>query len=123
MDATPTKRDENDTVVDMLQAKVKLKTASKEPPTGPEWLSSIKTGSEFLTRDIFGSLTPRFLVLEWIHGGLHQTGNVLLIPSKTPNDTKTWQWVDPVEFCKVFEYRGTLYVPTDEETEEDYGDG
>ena len=116
MNGTPPKlTDEDENVVSLEEFKARPKTSMKEPPSGPDWLSAIPSGAEFLVRDKFGSLTPRFLVLEWIHGGLHPTGNVLLIPAKSPNDTKSWQWVDPVEFSRMFENRGILLIPEDEE--------
>lgn len=106
-------------VTDLAEFRARPKTEGKEPPTGPDWLSGMKLGSEFLTRDKGGLLTPRFLVLEWIMGGLHPTGNVLLIPAKTPNDPKTWQWVAPKEFCQMYEFRGIIKEYTDEELEND----
>jgi hypothetical protein len=116
MDVTPQKPSpEDENVVSMEEFKARPKPAMKEPPEGPDWLSSIKSGTEFLVRDKFGALTPRFLVLEWIHGGLHPTGNVLLIPAKTPNDTKNWQWVDPIEFCRIYDNRGILWEPEEED--------
>lgn len=117
MNVPPTKTEIEDAeVVSLDEFKARPKPAMKEPPSGSDWLSAIKSGTEFLTRDKFASLTPRWVVLEWIHGGLHPTGNVLLIPAKSPNDTKTWQWVDPVEFCRMFEFRGIIWEP-EEETE------
>jgi len=103
----------DDKLVNLAEFKARPKPAMK-PPSGPDWLSAIKSGTEFLVRDKTGSLTPRFLVLEWIHGGLHPTGNVLLLPAKSPNDNKTWQWVDPIEFCKLFDNRGIIWESEDD---------
>lgn len=79
------------------------------PPMKPgtDYLSDMKSGTEFLVRDKTG-ITPRWLVVEWVNGGLHSTGNVLLIPTKSANDVRTWIWVDPIEFCKAFEFRGII---------------
>src|SRR6266566_2409937 len=117
MNGTPTNIDdtEDTNIVSLDEFKARPKPSMKEPPFGSDWLSTLKSGAEFLVRDKSAGLTPRFLVLEWIHGGLHPTWNVLLIPAKSPNDTKSWQWVDPVEFSRVFEYRGTLWEPQEGE--------
>jgi len=110
-------------VTSLEEFKARPKTAGKEPPDGgKDWLSGMATGTEFLIRDRWGSLTPKWVVLEWIFGGLHPTGNVLLLPMKTPNDPKTWQWVHPAEFCKAFEFRGIVDIPVLEtEHESDSG--
>lgn len=87
---------------------IPAKPGRQEPPSG-DWLSGMESGTEFLCRDKTGH-APRWMVFEYIHGGKIQ-GNVLLIPSKTVNDTKSWMWADPVEFCRSFEYRGVLEDP------------
>jgi hypothetical protein len=81
-------------------------------PPGKDFMSDMKSGTEFLCRDKMG-YTPKWLVVEWIFAGLHHTGNVLLIPTKSANDPKTWIWVDPVEFCKAFDFRGIIEEPVD----------
>lgn len=92
------------------------KTDRKDPPIGGDWLTPLgnhphpPTGVEFLCRDKAGRFTPRFVVSEFTFGGKIR-GNVLLIPTKTLNDVKTWQWVDPVEFCQIFEFRGIIEEP------------
>ena len=78
-----------------------------KPPINGDWLSDLPSSTEFLCRDKAGRLFPRFVVLEYTHGGKLR-GNVLLIPTKTLNDVKTWQWVDPIEFCAIFEFRGII---------------
>jgi hypothetical protein len=94
---------------------LRLMKGGNEPPAyNKDWLSDLRVGTEFLCRDKMGVVAPRWIVIEWIMGGLHPTGNVLLIPAKSPNDTKGWQWVDPREFCKFFEYRGIIEEPSDE---------
>jgi hypothetical protein len=78
-------------------------------PKDGDWLSPMKSGTEFLVRSKTGEL-PRWLLHEFTHGGkIH--GNVLLCPTSTLNDVRTWKWVDPTEFCKSFELRGILEVP------------
>ena len=80
-------------------------------PKGGDWLSPMKSGTEFLCRPIFGE--NKWMLFEFTHGGkIH--GNVLLCPTVTLNDVRTWKWVDPMEFCKAFELRGVLEIPQDE---------
>jgi len=86
-----------------------LKTASKGPTDG-DWLSPMRSGTEFLVRGRSAAGHPRWLLSEFTHGG-KKAGNVLLCPTQTLNDIRTWIWVDPVEFCKVFELRGVLEEP------------
>ena len=92
---------------------IPAKPGSKQPPMNGDWLSPLgeepypPTGVEFLCRDKAGRFTPRFVVMEYTFGGKIR-GNVLLIPTKTLNDIKTWQWVDPIEFCQIFEFRGII---------------
>jgi hypothetical protein len=77
-------------------------------PDGGDWLSPMKTGTEFLVR--YKMTTERWLLHEFTHGGkIH--GNVLICPTPTLNDPRTWKWADPIEFCKAFELRGILEVP------------
>ncbi len=80
-------------------------------PIDGDWLSGMKTGTEFLVRDKTGRF-PRWVVHEFTHAGKLK-GNVLICPTATLNDPKTWQWVDPVEFCRAFEFRGIVEVPED----------
>jgi len=94
-------------VIDNTEDVIPAKPGSKEPPHPGDWLSNIPSSTEFLCRDKQGRYYPRFVVLEYTHGGkIH--GNVLLIPTKTLQDIKTWQWVDPMEFCGIFEFRGII---------------
>lgn len=92
----------------------------RQPPSSGDWLSGLgnpphpPTGVEFLCRDKAGRFYPRFVVVEYTFGGKIR-GNVLLIPTKTLNDIKTWQWVDPIEFCQIFEFRGIIEEPNNEE--------
>lgn len=86
---------------------IPAKPGRQEPPGPSDWLSGLSSGTEFLCRDKAGRYYPRFVVLEYTHGGKIQ-GNVLLIPTKTMNDVKSWQWCDPLEFCNVFEFRGII---------------
>lgn len=121
MNIVPPKTDFEDNVAPLRQKpELRLMRGGNEPPVyGKDYLSSMKAGTEFLVRDRQGLIAPKFIVIEWIFGGLHHTGNVLLIPAKTPNDHHGWQWVDPKEFCKFFEFRGIIEEPeheTDSET-------
>ena len=86
----------------------------KDPPIG-DWLSRMKTWTEFAFRDPLGKHFPRWCVQDFKHLGLHISGNVLLCPTRELNNTKSWVWVDPVEFCKTFEFRGIIHEPTEEE--------
>ena len=76
---------------------------------GPiDWLSPMPSGTEFLCRWLVAD--NKWKLWAFTHGGkLH--GNVLLCPTMTLNDDRTWQWVDPIEFCKAWEFRGILEVP------------
>jgi len=102
--------EQDDNVVDMKTWKetprIIPKTADKEPPSN-DWLSRLPLWTEFLTRNKRG-LTPDWVVVEWTMLGAHPTGNVLLAPTKALNDTRSWQWVDPIRFCQANEYRGAV---------------
>lgn len=88
-----------------------LKLDWKGPKDG-DWLSKMKCGTEFLVRAKTGE-SPRWLLHEFTHGGkIH--GNVLICPTSTLNDPRTWKWVDPIEFCRSFELRGILEEPKDD---------
>jgi hypothetical protein len=105
---------QEDNVVDLEEWKATPKAAMSEPPKG-DWLSRLPSGTEFLTRNTHG-LTPDWVVVEWVMLGLHPTGNVLICPGKTPNDTRSWQWVDPLRFCQANEFRGIIdETPREEE--------
>lgn len=82
------------------------KTKGKGPP-GWDWLSPMKSGTEFLCK-MKGQRT--WLIFEYTHGGKKE-GNVLLLPTMSLQDTRTWFWVDPVEFCRQFELRCILEEP------------
>lgn len=85
-----------------------LKLDWKGPKDG-DWLSPMKCGTEFLVRAKMGE-SPRWLLHEFTHGGkIH--GNVLICPTPTLNDPRTWKWVDPAEFCRAFELRGIIEIP------------
>lgn len=89
-----------------------LKPAWRGPKDG-DWLSPMKCGTEFLVRSKVGE-APKWLLHEFTHGGkIH--GNVLICPTPTLNDPRTWKWVDPIEFCKSFELRGILEEPKDDD--------
>lgn len=83
----------------------------KTNPKGPQdhdWLSPMVSGTEFLCKMKMRS----WLIFEYTHGGKKE-GNVLLLPTMSLQDTRTWFWVDPIEFCRQFELRCILGVPED----------
>lgn len=82
----------------------------KEPPKG-DWLSSMPIWTEFAFRDKTGRYFPRWCVQDFTHLGYHPTGNILLCPTREVNNTKAWVWVDPIEFCNQFEFRGIIEEP------------
>lgn len=86
---------------------------SKPNMKGPEgegdWLSPLECGTEFKCRDKTGR-TPRWLVMEYTHMG-KLLGDVLLCPSVSINNPHTWFWVEPIEFCKQWEFRGVIQEP------------
>lgn len=101
-------------VVNNDEEVIAAKPARQEPPPS-DWLSGMKAGTEFLCRDKTMRYFPRWVALEYTHGGMLEPKpgirNVLLIPTKTMQDVKTWQWVDPLEFCMIFEFRGIIEEP------------
>lgn len=84
------------------------KPMMKEPTEG-DWLSPLECGTEFKCRDKTGR-TPRWLVMEYTHCGKLK-GDVLLSPSYSLNNPSSWFWVEPVEFCKQWEFRGVIQEP------------
>ncbi len=81
---------------------IPAKPGMKEPPTG-DWLSGMALDTWFFVRDKTNRM-PKWLVLEFIHGGL-KNGHVLLIPTMTMNNPSTWQWAYGPDFCRDFEFR------------------
>lgn len=100
----------NDTKQDEVieQEFPRVKTAGKGP-TNWDWLSPLTSGTEFLCSH---KQQSQWLLTNFTHGGKKE-GAVLLIPTATMNDHRSWIWVDPAEFCKVFELRGILDTPDD----------
>lgn len=101
----------------------KLKLAYSGPKDGgPDWLSGMECGTEFKCRDKTGR-TPRWLVVEYTHMGKLK-GDVLLCPTVRLNNPDSWFWVDPVAFCKEWEFRGVIEVPEGQtaEVDDDMGD-
>lgn len=84
------------------------KPMMKEPPEG-DWLSPLECGTEFKCRDKTGR-TPRWLVMEYTHMGKLK-GDVLVCPSYSINNPASWFWVEPIEFCKQWEFRGVIQEP------------
>jgi len=85
-----------------------LQTAGKGPRSG-DYLSKMKCGTEFLVKH---KLQSTWMLSEFTHGGLKE-GCVLLCPTVTLNDPRTWMWVDPTLFCNAFELRAILEEPDD----------
>ena len=85
----------------------RLRLAGKGPPAGWDWLSPMESGTEFLCSH---KSQQSWLLTSFTHGGKKE-GAVLLIPTATMNNHTSWIWVDPIEFCKVFELRGILEIP------------
>jgi hypothetical protein len=79
-------------------------------PSNTDWLSGMVSGTEFLCKH---KIQSTWMLTEFTHGGLKH-GCVLLIPTVTLNDPRTWMWVDPVLFCAAFELRAILEVPEDD---------
>ena len=103
---------EDENVVDLEDFKAKLKTGGRVPPSG-DWLTPMKIGSEFLVRP---KTQQSWLLAKFMQAGV-KNGNVLLIPMRgeaadTPETE--WIWVDPIEFCKWWEFRGYVLVPVDD---------
>jgi hypothetical protein len=80
-----------------------------KPPSGTDYLSGMKSGTEFLCKPF----TSNWQLVEFTHAGLKE-GCVLLIPTSTLQDPRTWIWVDPPLFCAAFELRAILLEPEDE---------
>ncbi|SRR6266852_7998393 len=78
-------------------------------PTNWDWLSPMSSGTEFLCAH---KQSSTWLLTNFTHGGKKE-GCVLLIPTATMNNHTTWIWVDPVEFCKVFDLKTILEEPDD----------
>lgn len=87
------------------------KPKMKEPPEG-DWLSPLTSGTEFKCRDKTGR-TPSWLVMEYTHMGKLK-GDVLLCPTVSLNDARSWFWVEPVRFCQAWEFRGVIEEPNPE---------
>lgn len=106
---------EEDNVIDFQKRKLPIPKPAWKGPEEGDWLSPLKPGTEFKCRDKTGR-TPRWLVNEFTHCGKLK-GDVLLSPTVTLQDPKSWFWVEPVEFCKQWENRGVIAEPgTVEET-------
>jgi hypothetical protein len=84
------------------------KPSMKEPPEG-DWLSPLECGTEFKCRNKTGR-SPPWLVLEYTHMGKLK-GDVLLCPTVSINNPTSWFWVEPVMFCREWEFRGVISQP------------
>ena len=79
-------------------------------PTSTDWLSNLSVGTEFKCRDLIQG--RRWQVIEFTHLGKLK-GDVLLCPTVFIEDPKAWFWVDPVIFCKEWEFRGVIEIPNE----------
>lgn len=105
-------KDENDNILQFSKDRIPIPKPAWKGPVETDWLSPLACGTEFLCRDKTGR-NPRWLVNEFTHcGKIH--GNVLVSPTVTLQDPKTWFWVEPVEFCKQWEFRGIIEEPKNE---------
>lgn len=89
-------------VINNEEEVIPAKPGRKEPPSG-DWLTAMAQDTWFFVRDKSGRL-PKWMVLEYIHGGV-KAGHVLLVPTNTLSDPKTWHWVYGPDFCRDFEFR------------------
>ena len=85
-------------------------------PDDKDWLSTLSSGTEFWCKDRTGR-TPKWSVQDFTHCGKLK-GYVLLAPTVTLQDPRTWFWVEPVSFCKDWDFLGII-----EETEIPHGPG
>ena len=82
-------------------------------PDGDDWLSPLARipGTKFKARDKVQG--RRWQVLEFTCLG-KMLGDVYLAPAPFIEDTKSWFWVDPLIFCKEWEFRGVTEIPGEE---------
>lgn len=79
-------------------------------PDGEDWLSPLarNPGTQFKARDKIQG--RRWQVIEFACLG-KLLGDVMLCPVQFIEDPKTWFWVDPITFCKEWEFRGVTEIP------------
>lgn len=77
-------------------------------PPDIDWLSPMSAGTEFKCHDKL--MGRRWQVMEFTHLGKLK-GDVLLSPTVFIDDPKAWFWVEPVSFCKEWEFRGVIEIP------------
>lgn len=111
-----TVKEDKTNVLDFMEKRKALATGGGGS-AGMEWLTNMKMGSEFLVRPL--SQKTWVLAKFMFAGNKIQASytNTLLIPMKgesVSQDESEWMWVDPVEFCKFWEFRGYILVPEDE---------
>ncbi len=87
----------------------RLKPKWRDPDDG-DWLSPLASipGTQFKARDKVQG--RRWQVIEFTCLG-KMLGDVYLSPAPMMDDPKTWFWVDPVVFCKEWEFRGVTEIP------------
>lgn len=96
-----------DNVTNLEEYRQSVMTGGKPPHDG-DWLSPMKTGTEFVTQDKTAAI--KWLLQEWAHLGW-KDGIVLIAPALEQNNPNNWRWVDPVEFCKAFALKGITEEP------------
>lgn len=96
------------------------KPKMKEPTEG-DWLSGLECGTEFKCRNKSGR-SPPWLVMEYTHMGKLR-GDVLLCPTYSINNPSSWFWVEPISFCREWEFRGVISEPDLSAEQKEEGDG
>ena len=89
-----------------------LKLAPKDPTDDGDWLSGMKVGTEFKAHDKLRD--PSWLVRDLTYLGKLK-GDVYLCPTNALQDSKQWFWVNPVAFCREWEFRGIIEEPQDQD--------
>lgn len=85
------------------------------PPGDEDWLSGMAVGTEFLARLKRMPEAQAWILQRFMQAG-GKNGNILIIPMEGEEpvpDDKRWLWVDPVAFCKAWEFKGFLLIPED----------
>lgn len=102
-----------DNVLDFIEKKKALTMAGGGTTSDVDWLSPMKVGTEFLVRP---KVQKTWVLAKFMHAGC-KDWNVLVIPMKGEEVTSPeseWIWVDPVEFCKFWDFKGILLEPINE---------
>jgi hypothetical protein len=102
-----------DNVLDFVERKRALTRTGGGVPTDGDWLTPMKIGTEFLVRP---KVQKTWILAKFMQAGC-KNGNVLVIPMKGEEVTAPeaeWVWVDPIEFCKFWEFKGLILEPIDD---------